>query len=172
MPSAERSRITAWFARHGEATQHLQRVNGTLSLPAEIAVRAITTAMDRWTGEDPTLDDVDIECLDAALRQIPIRDAIWTRVDARAADGHDRVWLYLARRLPSPYDAAPLFLYGWAAFRRGDGARANVAVDRALAADADYSAAALLSAALQRGFRPNGLPLLMPSVDDGRRGGE
>lgn len=130
-------------------------VDGKLSLPARLAARAITAAMDRWvTGDDLALRDADIERIGAALRLIPIRDAIWTQVDARATDGHDRLWLYVARRLPNPYDAAPLFLYAWAAFRRGDGARANIAVERALASDCHYSAARLLTTALQRGVHP------------------
>ncbi len=57
----------------------------------------------------------------------------------------------LARRLPAPYDAAPLFLFGWASWRSGNGALAGIAAERALDSDPSYSAADLL---LARSPRP------------------
>ena len=67
------------------------------------------------------------------------------RVDGRV------LWRYLARRLPAPYDAAPLFLFGWRSYRDGDGALASMAAERALSSDPGYSAADLLLAALSQG---------------------
>jgi hypothetical protein len=76
------------------------------------------------------------------------------RLDGRA------LWRDLGRRLPSPYDASPLFLFGWAAWRAGDGALAGIAAERAIASDPGYSAADLLLAALARGVDPRRLPRL------------
>ena len=74
------------------------------------------------------------------------------------------LWLArLARRLPSPYDAPALFLYGWHAWRAGNGAVAGIAAERALASDPGYSAADLLLAALSRGVDPRQLPKLRPA---------
>lgn len=94
-----------------------------------------------------------------ALRRIPVRDSVWMAIDDRRLDGRD-LWLGLARRLPAPYDAAPLFLLGWGSWRRGDGALANIAAERALAADPGYTAADLLLAAVSSGVDPRRLPRL------------
>jgi hypothetical protein len=95
--------------------------------------------------------------LGVALRRIAVRDAVWMAVDDRRLDG-DLLWRHLARELPSPYDAAPLFLTGWHAWRAGDGALARIAVERALASDPAYSAADLLMTALNRAVDPRTLP--------------
>ncbi|HEY3736148.1 MAG TPA: DUF4192 family protein, partial [Jatrophihabitans sp.] len=95
----------------------------------------------------------------AGLRAIEVRDAVWIAVDEGCL-GSEQLWRELARRLPSPYDAAPLFLLGWTAFRTGSGALANIACDRALASDPDYSAAELLVVAVSRGVDPRRLPSL------------
>src|SRR5262249_24197953 len=62
----------------------------------------------------------------AALAVISIRDALWLAIDDGRLDGR-ALWRDLSRRLPSPYAAGPLFLYGWAAWRAGDGALAGIA---------------------------------------------
>jgi hypothetical protein len=54
-----------------------------------------------------------------------------------------------------------MFLLGWAAWRRGDGALARVAAHRALASDADYDAARLLLVVLDHGIDPDELPRLL-----------
>ena len=78
--------------------------------------------------------------------------------DGRLAGGE--LWLNLARRLPSPYDAPALFLYGWHTWRAGNAAVAGIAAERALASDPGYSAADLLLAALSRGIDPRTMPKL------------
>lgn len=92
-----------------------------------------------------------------ALRRIEVRDAIWTGVDDGRLPG-DACWRHLARLLPEPYDAAPLFLIGWAAWRRGDGATAQIAAERTLDSDPDYSAADLLHAVLAAAVDPRSMP--------------
>jgi hypothetical protein len=95
----------------------------------------------------------------AALRKVAIRDELWLAVDARQVDGR-QLWRLLGRLLPDPYAAAPLFLFGWASWRAGDGALANIAADAALASDPTYTAADLLLAVLSRGVDPRSMPLL------------
>lgn len=95
----------------------------------------------------------------AALAVTGVRDAVWMAVDDRRLDGRP-LWRELARRLPSPYDAAPLFLFGWAAWRAGDGALAGIAAERAVDSDPHYSAADLLLAAVAAGVDPRRLPRL------------
>jgi hypothetical protein len=90
---------------------------------------------------------------------VQVRDALWTAVD----DGTirpDRLLCQLHERLPAPYDAAPMFLYGWRQWRAGNGALAIMAAERALASDPGYSAARLLLEAMDQGLDPRTTPTL------------
>ena len=52
--------------------------------------------------------------------------------DRSRAPGRAGLWLHLLARLPAPYDSAPLFLFGWATWRDGNGTLAAMAAERAL----------------------------------------
>ena len=108
-----------------------------------------------WAG----VSDADVARFGAALVHVSLRDAAWMAVDDGRLDGRP-LWRELARRLPSPYNAPPLFLFGWVSWRSGDGALAGIAAQRAVASDPGYSAADLLLAALHRGLDPRRLPRL------------
>ena len=97
--------------------------------------------------------------LGALLDRIPVRDAVWLAVDAGEADGL-ALWQQLFTRLPAPWSAPALFLYGWEQFRSGNATMASEACDRARAAAPDYSAARLLSDAISVSVNPVGMPLL------------
>jgi hypothetical protein len=89
-----------------------------------------------------------------------VRDAVWVAVDDRRLDGRP-LWRQLARQLPSPYDAAPLFLFGWTSWRAGNGMLAGLAAERALASDPGYTAADLLLRTLvMNGVSPRSVPSL------------
>jgi hypothetical protein len=104
-------------------------------------------------------DDTTVARFGVALTSYATRDAVWMAVDDGRLDGRE-LWRALARRLPSPYDAAPLFLFGWGSWRSGNGALAQIAAQRAVDSDPGYSAADLLLAALARGVDPRRLPKL------------
>lgn len=98
-----------------------------------------------------------------ALTDISVRDSLWLAVDQGRIDGRG-LWQTLLRTLPSPYDCAPLFLFGWASWREGQGSLAAMAAERALHSDPSYSAAQLLVSAVQHGLNPFRTPRLrMPS---------
>jgi hypothetical protein len=105
------------------------------------------------------LPDDDVARFGAALAVTAVRDAVWMAIDDRRLDGR-ALWRDLGRRLPSPYNAPPLFLYGWAAWRAGDGALAGIAAERALESRADYHAAHLLVGAVSSGVDPRRMPRL------------
>jgi hypothetical protein len=94
-----------------------------------------------------------------ALSDLPVRDSLWLAVDDRRLDGRE-LWRAVAVRLPRPYDAAPLFLFGWCSWRAGNGALAGIAAERAIDSDPGYSAADLLLAAVRHGIDPRRLPKL------------
>jgi hypothetical protein len=105
------------------------------------------------------LKDEEVARFGSALAVISIRDALWMAIDDGRIDGRT-LWRELARRLPRPHDAAPLFLYGWASWRAGTGALASIAAQRALDSVPAYTAALLLSAALTQAVNPRRMPKL------------
>ena len=109
--------------------------------------------------QQPQLSDEQVARFGVELSQISTRDEFWVAIDEGRITERG-LWLELARRLPAPYRAAPLFLYGWASWRKGDGATAGMAAERAIAADPTYSAADLLMAVLSNGVDPKRLPKL------------
>jgi hypothetical protein len=93
------------------------------------------------------------------LTDIVVRDAVWVAVDHGRLDGR-ALWRELLRTMPAPYDAAPLFLFGWASWRDGNGVLAAEAAVRALESDPTYSAADLLLGAIRHGLDPHRVPRL------------
>ncbi len=125
------------------------------SLKREVFAAARACAAPAWPG----VDDATAARFGVALSRLAVRDPVWMAMDDGRLDGRP-LWRELARRLPSPYDAAPLFLFGWATWRSGDGALAGIAAERAVASDPGYTAADLLLAALSHGVDPRRLPRL------------
>jgi hypothetical protein len=113
----------------------------------------------------------DAECAEilVALSDIPIRDACWLAAEQERRDTAMALWSRLVRRSVPPYDAAPLFLLGWAAWRRGDGVLARMAAERALVSDPDYRAASLLLDAMNSGVDPRWIPSLAETPDGSGR---
>ena len=128
----------------------------------EQADRSVTRALfraARAAQERPWRPPSDSEAarFGIGLRRVPVRDSVWRAIDGGRLDGRE-LWRNLARRLPAPHDAAPMFLFGWVCWRDGNGALAGEAATRALAADGAYRAAELLATAVQWGLDPRQLP--------------
>ncbi|HST47288.1 DUF4192 domain-containing protein [Jatrophihabitans sp.] len=95
-----------------------------------------------------------------ALTDPAVRDALWLAIDSGCTEAALLMGEWHAR-LPAPYDAAPLFLYGWSLWRAGNATLAAMAADRALRSQPGYSAAELLATAAQRGLDPRTVPVLI-----------
>ena len=93
--------------------------------------------------------------LTVALREIRVRDDAWARMDYEQRAAHLRLWVHLTRLARPGYVAAPASLLAFCAWQCGDGALANVALDRALADNPRYSMAVLLRQALDSGAPPS-----------------
>jgi Domain of unknown function (DUF4192) len=93
--------------------------------------------------------------LTVALRQLRVRDDAWARMDLEHRGAHLRLWTHLTRLARPGYAAAPAALLAFVAWQLGDGALANVALDRALADNPRYSMAVLLRQALDSGAPPS-----------------
>jgi hypothetical protein len=103
--------------------------------------------------------------LTVALRQVRVRDDAWARMDPEHQAAHLRLWTDLTRLARPGYVAAPASLLAFVAWQSGDGALANVALDRALADNARYSMALLLREALDSGAPPSMARLPMTPED-------
>jgi hypothetical protein len=89
-----------------------------------------------------------------ALRQIRVRDDAWAWMSAAHTAAHQRLWTDLTRLARPGYVAAPATLLAFTAWQAGNGALANIALDRALADRPGYSMAWLLREALDAGAPP------------------
>jgi len=90
-----------------------------------------------------------------ALRDLRVRDDAWARMDPAHRDAHRRLWIDVTRRAQPGYVAAPAALLAFVAWQSGDGALANVALDRSLADDPRYSMALLLRQVITAGAPPS-----------------
>ena len=99
--------------------------------------------------------DYQIAWMTVALRDLRIRDDAWARMDPAHRDEHRRLWIDVTRRAQPGYVAAPAALLAFVAWQCGDGALANVALDRALADDPRYSMALLLRQVISAGAPPS-----------------
>ncbi|MGC4750461.1 DUF4192 domain-containing protein [Micromonospora sp. DT201] len=99
------------------------------------------------------LSDDDVAWLTAVLMVTEVRDHAWTTGDG--SDEQRRLWIEVTRRAMPETSAAPACLLACTAYLSGDGALANIAIERALHADPDYRLAHLLGLALQAGVPPH-----------------
>ena len=80
------------------------------------------------------------------------------------ADAAENLWSECTRRAPAPLDTPPATLLAVSAWLRGDGAMANVALERALSSDPGYRLAGLLASALAECVTPTEIRALIASA--------
>ncbi|WP_346619095.1 DUF4192 domain-containing protein [Blastococcus montanus] len=124
---------------------------------------AVRHAVDRCrpgAPDGPPDDDVIARLL-WGLRDAQVRDrALQLALGADAAAA-EQLWSECTRRAPSPLGAAPATLLAVSVWLRGDGAMANVALDRALGDDPHHGLARLLRQALDACLGPADLRQLV-----------
>jgi hypothetical protein len=89
------------------------------------------------------------------LDDIRVRDDAWARMGPAHRDAHCRLWTDVLRGADFEFVPAPASLLAFTAWQSGNGALAAIAVDRALAADSDYSMAQLLAGAVEAVLPPS-----------------
>ena len=82
-------------------------------------------------------------------------------MDPEHRDAHLRLWTDLVRGAADAWVPAPASLLAFTAWQSGEGALANIAIDRALAADPGYSMAQLLREIMDAGVPPSAARLPM-----------
>ncbi len=141
----------------------LERRNGRTLLD-EAGEAAIREALARYTEGEPgrpsRLDDEEIAWLSLLLQTLSVRDRAWQRIDAGGRPVwpvHERLWHDVLIRCEPGLAAPAGVLLAYTLWRSGDGIRAGVAVERALDADPDYSAAHLMGSVLANAVPPSTL---------------
>jgi len=123
-------------------------------LIATVGVRAVAAAIDQYRrGESAGLPAA--AWLTVVLRDLRVRDDAWARMEPAYREAHLRMWTDLTRMARPGYVSAAASLLAFVAWQSGNGALANVALDRALEDDPDYSMAQLLRLAIDSGAPPS-----------------
>ncbi|MGY1743106.1 MULTISPECIES: DUF4192 domain-containing protein [unclassified Blastococcus] len=108
-------------------------------------------------GGGEALGDGEVAAVVWALEDVGVRDrALGLALGADAAAA-EVLWTECTRRAPLPLDAAPATLLAVSAWLRGDGAMANIALERALESRPGYPLARLLVQALDACLPPAAL---------------
>lgn len=122
-----------------------------------IHLAVLDAALDASAAGRLDLDDDRVVALAAALVRPPVRDAALARSDPsgpRGGAAAETLWAALCRELPDPEAAEAAALLAASALMRGDGALANVALDRAERSWPGHRLAGLLRSVATSGVRP------------------
>jgi hypothetical protein len=130
------------------------RLGAARQMIAAEGLAAVGSMIARYRAGGRFTSDYEIARIAVALHDLRVRDDAWARMDPRYADQHCRLWIDVIRRAQPGHVAAPGALLAFVAWQSGDGALANVALDRALADDPGYSMALLLRQVISAGTPP------------------
>jgi Domain of unknown function (DUF4192) len=130
------------------------RIGAARRMIAAEGLAAVGAMITRYREGGRFTSDYEIARITVALHDLRVRDDAWARMDPAHADAHQRLWIDVTRRAQPGHVAAPAALLAFVAWQSGDGALANVALDRALADDPGYSMALLLRQVISAGAPP------------------
>jgi hypothetical protein len=152
-----REDLCAEIAVDGQRARRIASLleRGAAAGVARWSVAAQIAYLDALLDADSLVEqpDEDLACAVQALRHPAVREA--HLLDR--GPGAERAWAALATVTPAPWRALPLTLLAVCRYRRGDGARANVATEAAVAADPHDELARLVGQALAAGVSPQAL---------------
>jgi hypothetical protein len=143
--------LAGTVARLASANQAVPGGKGRLA--AAIGIPVVREAIRRYRSGG-TIGPEYAALATVALRQIRVRDDAWARMSAEHTAAHQRLWTDLTKLARPGYVAPPATLLAFTAWQAGNGALANIALDRALADSPFYSMAWLLREALDAGAPP------------------
>ena len=131
------------------------RIGAARHMIAAEGLNAVGSMIATYRAGGRYTTDYQIAWMTVALGDLRVRDDAWARMDPAYLDEHRRLWIDVIRRAQPGYVAAPAALLAFVAWQAGDGALANVALDRALADDPRYSMALLLQQVISAGAPPS-----------------
>jgi uncharacterized protein DUF4192 len=127
----------------------------------DAVLRAVRHCRPRAVGRLP---DREVAGVLWALADVRVRDRALTLALGDDAAAAELLWTECTRRAPAPLDAAPATLLAVSAWLRGDGAMANVALQRALDSRPTYTLARLLADGLAACLPPAELRAMLVTV--------
>jgi hypothetical protein len=130
------------------------RLGAARQMIASEGLAAVGAMITRYRDGGRFTTDYEIARITVALRDLRVRDDAWARMDPSHAEAHQRLWTDVVRRAQPGHVAPPAALLAFVAWQSGDGALANVALDRALADNPRYSMALLLRQIITAGAPP------------------
>jgi Domain of unknown function (DUF4192) len=148
---AARQRATRIVTRAGQGHGHREQRRALLHHGLE----AVSDALGLYQAGGELGSHKDAAWLALSLQSLRVRDDAWARMLPEHRKAHQRLWTDLTTLARPGYAAAPASLLAFTAWQDGDGALANVALDRALADNPSYSIAHLLREALDTGAPPS-----------------
>jgi len=117
--------------------------------------REVQRAIRRYRGGS-RIDSIEhLAWLAVLVADLRVRDDAWARMDPAHGLDHCRLWTDVVRSAALEFVPAPASLLAFAGWQTGNGALAAMAIERALAADPDYSMALLLDSAVQAALPPS-----------------
>ena len=131
------------------------RLGAARHMIATEGLAAVASMIATYRGGGRYLSDYQLAWLTVALKDLRVRDDAWARMDPTYHDAHLRMWTDVVRRAQPGHVAAPAALLAFVAWQAGNGALANVALDRALADQPGYSMAELLRQVISAGAPPS-----------------
>jgi hypothetical protein len=118
-------------------------------------IRAVTAAIKAYRDGGTITSYDQLAWLTLTLGMPRVRDAAWLRMNPAHRDAHQRLWTTLTRLAPPGHVAAPAALLAFTAWQDGNGALANLALDRTQADSPADNATRVLRAALESGAPPS-----------------
>ncbi len=143
--------VTRLLGRAGKSA----RLGAARQLIATEGLDAVAEMIATYRDGGRYASDYRLAWLTVALTDVRVRDDAWARMDAKHGEAHLRLWTDVVRRAQPGHVAAPASLLAFVAWQAGNGALANVALDRALADDSRYSMADLLRQVISAGAPPS-----------------
>jgi hypothetical protein len=139
---------------------------GTSRLDTRAAIvaagsEAVAEVIARYRSGGQLTPGTGAAWLTLVLRDLRVRDDAWSRMVPEYRAAHQKLWTDLTRLARRGHVAAPASLLAFVAWESGNGALANVALDRALADDPWYSMARLLRQVINNGTPPEVARLLV-----------
>jgi hypothetical protein len=122
---------------------------------ADQGTEAVQLLISQYRAGATYTEDDQVAWLTVLLKELQVRDDAWARMDPDHRGAHLRLWTDVVRLARPGYVAAPASLLAFTAWQNGNGALANVALDRALADNPHYSMAHLLRQVLAAGAPPS-----------------
>jgi hypothetical protein len=151
---AKASTLIARVTRTGRRGQ-ARRLIAAAGISSVAAALATYRRGQRITNAD------QMAWLTIVLRDLRVRDDAWARMDPKYREPYGRMWTDVTRAARPGYVAAPACLLAFAAWQDGNGALANVALDRAIADQPGYTMAELLRQVIDGGVPPSAARLPM-----------